>query len=93
MSHVFFGHSKLKPIGFFVYLKLEYNSDVLTSSIAYSTAVKTKNKAYTEYSTSVKNTPHEVSGKIAAVNEAQENEPSSDVMSVDQAYLSLKKDI
>ena len=44
-----------------------------TSSIASSTLSKTNNKYSNAYSTSVKNKSHEVSGKIAAVNEPQES--------------------
>ena len=42
-------------------------------------------------STSLKNTSHEVSGQIIAVNKPQENEHSSDVMYIQQDYLSFKK--
>ena len=75
---------KLKPIEYVALFNLKENSATLTSSIASSTLSKTHNKYYNASSISVKNTSHEVSGKIAAVNETQENQPSSDVMSIDQ---------
>ena len=80
----FVGNSHFKPIEYVALFKLKENSATLTSSIASSTLSKTNNKYSNASSTSVKNTSHEVSGKIAAVNEPQENLPSSDVMSIDQ---------
>ena len=65
-------------------IQSEKNSTTLTSRLASSTLSKTTNKYSNAYSIIVKNTSHEVSGKIAAVNEPQENLPSSDVMSIDQ---------
>ena len=44
-------------------------------------------KTSTASSTSVKNTYNEESGKIAAGNEPQENEPFSDVISIEDASL------
>ena len=53
---------------------------------------KKKEKASTKSSTSVKNTSHEASGKTTSVNETQENEHYSDVVSIEQASLLFKKD-
>ena len=70
-SYHFVGHSKLKPIDYATLFKRKENSAALTSGIASSTVVKTKNKASTATYTRVKNKSHEVSGKITAVNENQ----------------------
>ena len=53
---------------------------------------KNKAKASTKSSTSFKNTSHEASGKTTSVNETQENEHYSDVVSIEQASLLFKKD-
>ena len=50
----------------------EYIS-ALGSSIAFINISKTNNKASTEYSTSFQNTYDDLSGKIAAINEPQDN--------------------
>ena len=80
----FVGNSQLKPVDYIALFKLKENSATLIASIVSSTLSKTTNKYSNASSTSVKNTYHEVSGKIAAVNEPQENQPFSDVMSIDQ---------
>ena len=49
---------------------------------------KTNKKTSIEYSTSVINIYHEASSKILLVNEPQEHEHSSDVISIYQEYLS-----
>ena len=72
-------------------LKHKKHSDANTESIAFSTVAKTNNKASTEYSKSVKNTSDEVSGKISAKNEPQDNEPNYGVISIDQTSPSIKK--
>ena len=87
----FFGNSKLKPIDYVSLSKRKYHSSTLTTSIASSNIVKTNNKASTEYSKSVKNTSDEVSGKISAKNEPQDNEPNYGVISIDQTSPSIKK--
>ena len=62
-------NSKLKPIDHATLFKFKEHSDALESSKDSITVSKSKNKASTESSTSVKNTSHEGSGKITAVNE------------------------
>ena len=50
------------------FFKCKDHSSALTSNIGSSTDAKTKNKAYTVFSTSVKNTYNEVSVQIELVN-------------------------
>ena len=76
-----------------MFFKHRDRSAALTEIISYNIVAKSHNKCSNISSTSVNNTYNEASGKIAAVNEPQENEHSSNVMSSDQAYLSFKKDI
>ena len=87
----FVGNSITKPIDYDTLFKRKLHSAARTSSIGFSTVAKTPNKTYTSSSTSVKNTSDKVSGQITAVNEPQENESNSDVMSIDQAYPPFKK--
>ena len=71
--HIIFGHYKLKPIDSIAFFNSNDHSADLTESIDSCTVAKTNNKSCTEIFTSVKNTSHEVVGKITAVNEPQEN--------------------
>ena len=90
-SYHFVGHLKLKPADYVEFSKRQEHSAELTVIIASSNISKKKNKASMSSSTSLKNTSHEVSGQIIAVNKPQENEHSSDVMSIDQSFLLSKK--
>ena len=73
----------MEPLDYVAFFKRQVHNAALTESIYYITIVKTNKKYSTAYYTSVKNKYHEVSGKITAVNETQENEHYSDVMSID----------
>ena len=70
--------------------KFQEKSADLESRIDYSNAAQTNKTTSTISSTSVKETPPEASVQIASVNEPQEIEHSSDVMSIEQIYFSLK---
>ena len=72
-------HSKFKQFDYVKLFKRQEQIDALTEIISFSTVAQTK--IYTKSSKSVKNASHEASGQIASVNESQENEYSSDVMS------------
>ena len=78
----------MKPTDYVAFFKRKDHSDELTASIDSSTVAKTKNKYSTTTYTSVKKTSHEVSGKITAVNEPQENESYSYLMSINKSSLS-----
>ena len=77
----------MKPINPVAFFKCQEHSAAFTASIASINVAKTKNKASTTYSISVKNTSHEESGQSASVNEPQGNDHSSDVVSIEQASL------
>ena len=83
----------MKPIDYVALFNHREQSDAIIASIGSSNVSKTKNKYSTASSNSVKNISHEVSSKISAVNESQENEPNSDVMSINQESSSFIKDI
>ena len=80
----------MKRIDYVAFFKCREHIAEFTASIASSTVAQTNKKSSSTSSTSVKNTSHEASGQIVSVNEPQENEHSSYVVSIEQAYLSLK---
>ena len=64
----FVGHYKLKPIDYVALFNHREQSDAIIASIGSSNVSKTKNKAYTTSSTSIKNTCDDVSSQISEVN-------------------------
>ena len=70
--------------------KFQEKSADLESRIDYSNAAQTNKTTSTISSTSVKETSPEASVQIASVNEPQEDEYYSDVVSMEQAYLSFR---
>ena len=86
----FFWTLKIETNWIFTFFKLHDHSAALTESIASSTVSKTKKQASNASSTRVKKTSHEDPVQITSVNEYQENEHSSDMVSIEQASLSLK---
>ena len=83
----------MEPIDYVTFFKRQYLSTLIAESIASTKVLKKIKKSSNKYSTSVKNTFNKVSVQIISVNEPQENEHSSNVMPIDQAYFSFKKDI
>ena len=80
----------MKPIYYDVFFKCKELSASLTSSIVSIKVSKKKNNYFDASSTSIKDTYYEVSGKIAAVNEPQENKSNSDVIFIDLASSLFK---
>ena len=67
----FFGNSKLKPIDYVAFFKLQEESSALTSSIYYSNVAQTKKKLLLHMIQMSKKTPHEASGQISLVKKTQ----------------------
>ena len=90
-SFHFVGRSRLKLVDYDTIFNSKELIAALTEIIVYIKSTEKNNHDSTIFFTSVKNISDEVSGKIAAVNEPQENEFNSDAIFVDQASLSYKK--
>ena len=84
----FVGRNKLKPIYYDTLFQHKVPSYTIKESIGSIKISKKKNNDSTASSTSVRNISNEVSGRILAVNEPQENESNYDAMSIEQSSLS-----
>ena len=83
----------MKPIKYDAFFKRKELSAEPTESIGYITVTNKKDNNSTATSTSVKVKYYGASETIAVVNEPGENKSNYDVISIDLASSSFKKDI
>ena len=88
----FVKHKKIL-IEYFAFFNHQYHITALTPGIASSTVSKIKKISSTASATSVRDTSHQESSQITSLKQPKENEHYFDVMSIEQASLSLQKDI